>query len=331
MKTCAGWICCCITVFAVLQCAPATALVVVPPDTNDNNSPPDASVPWDNVGNLGIYLGNRWVITAYHVGSATQVFSTGTYFPEIGSEVRLQKNGYDADLLLYRLTADPGLPSLMISTSTPAVDAEVTMIGDGRAIAPGDEELYWNVTENTDPPPPRQIWTQVSAGDTHNASGYHSGAERKLWGTNLVEDDELVDGDEMDADHIWLADDGFGLTYSFITEFDKDGETDGLATEHEAQAQANDSGSGVFIKEGGNWVLAGVTYAVGGFDDQPSVGEYAIFGNVTFIGDLFQYRDQILSVTAVVPEASGFLLMGGVGFMAGVVRLIFRRSRQSAQ
>jgi hypothetical protein len=320
---------CCWTVVVLLawRCAPALALVVVPPGTNDNTSPPDMSIPWNNVGNNGIYLGNRWVVTAYHIGPATVTFSTGTFFHETGSEVRLQKNGNEADLLLYRVTADPGLPSLTIGSSTPDIDAEVTLIGDGRTVMPGDQVIYWNVTENPGTPPPTYFWTPVAESDPHNASGYHSDVQRKLWGTNLVEDDELVDGPEMDDDHTVLVDDGSGLTYSFLTEFDKEGETDGLVTVHEAQAQENDSGSGVFIKEGGNWVLAGVTYGIGAFEDQPSAASNAVFGNVTFIGDLSQYRDQILAVTAIVPEPGGFLLVGGIGAMIGLVRLVTRPLR----
>ncbi len=318
MKTVVHWTCCWIVVVPLAwRCAPAVALIVAPPAMNDNTSPPVDDPGWANVGNAGVYLGNRWVITAFHVGAGTTTFSTGTFLYQGGSAVRLQNpDSTYADLLMYRLTADPGLPSLSIATSTPAVDAEVTLIGDGRAVNPSDTETHWNVT-GTDP---NFTWTEVSGSDPFNASGYKSTASRKLWGTNLVERDSDFFEDEEDADHTLIVDDNFGLTISFFTEFDKEGETEGDATGHEAQAQGGDSGSATFAKEGNNWVLAGVTYAVGAFEDQPDPGNNAVFGNLTFAADLSQYRGQILTIMGI-PEPGSFWLVGGVGAMVGLVRL----------
>ena len=313
----------------------AAALIVAPPDTNVNTSPPDSEIGWENVGQRGIgdgvYLGKRWVITAYHVGAGTTAFSVGTFSYLDGSAVRLQNpDGTNTDLLMYRLTDDPGLPELSIATSTPAVHAEVTFIGDGRAIQPGDTESYWTVTQiEPDPdsnPEPNYTWTPVGSGDPYNASGYVATTSGKLWGTNLVERDSDFFEDEEDADHTVLVDDHVGLNISFFTAFDKQGDPDGNATDHEAQAESHDSGSAAFAREDDEWVLAGVTYAIGVFNDQPDIGATAVYGNFTFAADLAQYHDQILWIMNI-PEPSGFWLVGGIGLMVGLLRLGFRRFR----
>src|SRR5262245_4017924 len=261
MRNIVRWMCCCIVVVLLAwRCAPATALIVAPPATNDNTSAPADDPGWLNVGDRGVYLGNRWVLTVAHVGEGTTIFpGVGTFFYQSGSRVQLQNPDSSlTDLVLYRITADPGLPSLRIAATTPAIGAEVTFIGDGGAANPGDTETYWNVT-GTDP---NFTWTEVSVSDPHNASGYKSTTNRKLWGTNLVENDVTFFSAETDADHTVFLNPGAGSIHLFLTEFDKAGETDGSVTLHESQAQAGDSGSGVFAKEGSDWVLAGLTDAV---------------------------------------------------------------------
>ena len=105
---------------------PAAALIVVPPGSNDNTSAPTDDPGWLNVGDNGVYLGNRWVITAAHVGAQTTTFPgiPGSFAVVPESAVQLQNpSGFglttSTDLLMYRLTTDPGLPSLVIASSTP--------------------------------------------------------------------------------------------------------------------------------------------------------------------------------------------------------------------
>jgi hypothetical protein len=323
MKTFIHYMCCWIAVvLSAWRCAPATALIVAPAAANDNTSAPADDPGWLNVGDRGVYLGNRWVLTVAHVGEGTTLFpGVGTFFHQSGSRVQLQNPDSSlTDLVLYRITADPGLPSLKIATMTPTIGTEVTFIGDGGAVNPSDTETYWNVT-GTDP---NFTWTEVSVSDPHNASGYKSTTSRKLWGTNLVEDDATFFSAETDPDHTVFLNPGAGAIHLFLTEFDKSGETDGSVTAHEAQAQGGDSGSGVFAKESGEWVLAGISDAVGGFEDQPDPGTNAVFGNLTFAADLFRYRSQITTIVGV-PEPGGFLLVGCVGAMIGLARLVVRR------
>lgn len=306
-----------------LAAQPAFGLLVAPPATNDNTAAPMDDPGWLNVGDRGIYLGNRWVLTAFHVGAGTTTFpGVGTFTFETGTDMRVENpSGMGltqfADILLYRLTTDPGLPPLTLSSGTPAIDDEVTFIGDGGAVTPAATETHWDVTGTS----PNFTWTEVmSGGDAH---GYVATTSRKLWGTNLIEDDEPF-FNETDADHVAPVSTGNGDTISFITEFDKTGLTLGMATDSETQALSGDSGSAVFYKVGGNWVLAGLTHAIAFFEDQPNVGSTAVFGNLTFAADLSAYRDAILSITSV-PELGGFRLLGGVAIAAGLCRLFARR------
>jgi hypothetical protein len=305
-------------IFVAISCLAsqrARALVVVPPGVNDNTSAPADDPGWANVGSAGVYIGNRWVLTAYHVdtmGALTSINfpGVGAYAVEPGSAVRLDNPsgmGLTAktDLAMFRLTTAPPLPALSISSTTPAVNATVTMIGNGRSVQPGDAETHWTVT-GTDP---NFTWTPDPMGDVH---GYESGAARKLWGTNLIEDDEPF-FTEMDANHTTAVDFGYGHLISLITEFDKSGETNGAATASEAQALGGDSGGGVFLKNGATWELAGIINAIDSFEDQPSAS--AVYGNLTLSADLSAYRSQILSIAAV-PELGGLALVGVAAVVA---------------
>jgi Trypsin len=278
-------------------CPPAVALVVALPLSNDNTTAPIDDPGWLNVGDNGVYLGNRWVITAAHVGAQTATFpERGTFDVMPGSPAQLQNpsgSGLSAytDLLMYRLTADPGLPSLAIAISTPAQGDTIAFIGDGSTVTTAATETQWDAN-----------WNVVSSGGVH--SGYKSTTNRKLWGTNLVEDDGAV-----------VVNDGIADVISFFTKFDKSGINGSTATGSEAQAQSGDSGSAAFDKVGGLWVLAGVTFAVGAADKlQPDPAQNAVYGNETFAADLSQYRDQIL---ATIPEPSSLALVGAVAAFAG--------------
>jgi hypothetical protein len=308
-----------VAAFVFLSCRPVFALLVAPPASNDNTSAPVDNPGWLNVANRGVYLGNRWVLTAFHLGAGSTSFpGVGTFNAVPGSAVRLQNPSGQglsqfADLQLYRLTADPGLPTLSLAAATPSVDAQVTLVGDGAAVTPAAMETHWQVTGSGN----ELVWTEVASGG--NFHGYKATTFRKLWGTNLVEDDEVF-FEEGDVDHTVAASAGFGDTISFFTEFDKPGITAGLATTSEAQGLSGDSGSAAFQKVAGSWLLAGLTHSIAVFEDQPNVGQTAVYGNLTFIADLSVYRDQIIDITSI-PELGGFLAVGSMAALVGLYRL----------
>jgi hypothetical protein len=222
-----------------------------------------------------------------------------------------------ADLLLFRLTTDPGLPWLTLASATPAIGATVTLVGYGAGVTGGAMETHWEVTGSGD----MFTWTEVTSGG--NFHGYKSTTNQKLWGTNIIEDDEPF-YNEMDAGHTVVANAGSGDTISFLTEFDKTGLTTGPATDSETQALLGDSGSSVFHKVGSWWVLAGITHSIETFEDQPNAVLTAVYGNRTFSADLTAYRSQILAVTAI-PEVSAFSLLGGVTLAVGAIQFCSQR------
>ena len=76
-------------------------------------------------GSSGVYLGNRWVLTVAHVGAGeTVVPGLGTFTPVDGSSIQIKNPPEweleeDVDLMLFRLTEDPGLPHLRIADFSP--------------------------------------------------------------------------------------------------------------------------------------------------------------------------------------------------------------------
>jgi len=124
--------------------APAAAVIIASGDGTGNTSAPPDDPGWRNVVNIsetGVYLGNGWVLTANHVGADTMFLDGEVYEPVPDSEERLVTNGppdTDADLLLFQIVRDPGLPDVPIRTSSPVTfppwqASEVVMIGRGRS------------------------------------------------------------------------------------------------------------------------------------------------------------------------------------------------------
>lgn len=125
------------------------------------------------------------------------------------------------------------------------------------------------------------------------------------WGTNVVEFNANVDGNDY-----------------VVTDFDATG-----ATAYEAQASLGDSGGGLFIYRGGQWVLGGIAHFV---DDGPTFLESesgpvdpAEHGDFTGYTDVFAYRNAINGITGtLIPEPSSAMLLIG-----GALGLAIRRRR----
>ena len=292
------------------------AAVVVSGSAGGGTAPPD-DPGFDNVGSMplgsGVYLGDRWVLTANHVGVGRITLGGASYAVD-GPVVQLQNPlglglSTSTDLLMFRINADPGLPGLTIAASSPPIDSQVTMVGWGRTGE--DSQTAWDVQTAADP------WTWVETTGTGDFRGYKTSTLRAPhWGTNRIEDDARYEtGGAADGDHTVVVNLGTKTNpvdiIALLTDFDRSG-----GTADEAQAVSGDSGGAMFYKNdltGSGWELAGIINAVDIWSGQPGGATTAVFGNLTYMADLSQYRDQIegiMSISANVPEPSSLALLG---------------------
>ena len=277
--------------------------------TTGNTTAPVDDPGFANIGTLNgasaIYLGDRWVLTASHVGSGAVVFG-GTTYTVSGPVTQLTNMGTpgmtsQTDMILFQINVDPGLPSLTISPGAPAPGDDVVMIGNGTNR--NAFRSYYTVVQG--PGAGDDLWSAVGGpGAGVEELFLPSSGNAVRWGTNDVDSGGL----NVNA--------GFGTVRSFATVFDDDP----IGRPNEAQGVLGDSGSGVFRKDGlGNWQLLGLTHAIGGvagYDNIPGSPASSVIGDsATFMADLSFYRAQILTV---IPEP-GSATLAGVGLL-GLLR-----------
>lgn len=242
------------------------------------------------------YLGGGWVITANHVTIDNNVgpirFGASNYQVDMSSITQL-RNADDSptDLKVFRLTTDPGLPSILpslISSATPT--GRQIMIGNG--LSQGVQR-FWTVDKNS----PNWIWTQQAAPadpGQEDYAGYDAVSPRVIrWGENHVNQASVA------------LDYGNGtFVHAYSTQFDNLDYTGTAPLPHEAQGTVGDSGGAVFTFSGGQWKLAGIMVVIGVFNSQPA--STAVFGTQTYIADMSYYRDSILEITSSVQDRGLF-------------------------
>ena len=279
--------------------------------TTGNTAAPLDDPGFANVGTLNgasaIYLGNRWVLTASHVGSGSVYFG-GVPYAVSGPVTQLHNQGTSgmtalADMILFQIASDPGLPSLAISAGSPVLNDELMMIGNG--VNRSAARSYYTAVQG--PNPGDDLWTAVSGPGPGVSELFLPAAGQAVrWGTNNVE--SLGDVD-INA--------GSGTTRSFVTDFDDDV----AGRPNEAQGVLGDSGSAVFRKVGGQWELLGLTHAVGTWsavDNIPGSPASSFVGEgLTYAADLSFYRGQIL---AAIPEPGSAALAGAALLALGCRR-----------
>ncbi len=233
----------------------------------------------------GVYLGDGWVITAFHnVTSNGSNFAFGpvtfggfAYAADPSTATRLHNPDNSlADLAMFRLTSDPPLLGASLSGSTPARNTAVRMMGNGL-----DRELNetgWDAS-----------WVEVGPAGVHQ--GYDLISSRTMrWGTNAI---------STNASSLVTLNTGFGTVRAFGLNFDRN-----LG---EAVATTGDSGGGVFVESGGSWQLAGIMVAVAPLSGQPA-GTVA-YDDVTYAANIATYRAEIQETMALVPEPSTAVLL----------------------
>ena len=121
---------------------PVHAIVFFSQGNDANLISPGGGLPWDNVVQMqsstgpigtGVYLGNRYVLTAGHVGPLTSVkVGFVDYLLDSSPAVAIGT----ADMKLVRLASDPGLGGVRLN-SNPSADggaAHLVGYGVGRAL-----------------------------------------------------------------------------------------------------------------------------------------------------------------------------------------------------
>ncbi len=239
----------------------AEAVIVAAGDGTQNTTAPLDDPGWANLGVRGslsvVYLGNRWVLTASHVGIGSVVFGSVSYDAIPGTTASFTTApGQFADLIVFKLRNDPGLPALAIASAAPATGTDVVMIGNGRNRGTA---LQWSGIDGW-------LWGAGAA---------------MRWGTNRV---------GAAPANVTI---GSAVTRAFWTEFTKSPPSQ--VTTHEAQAATGDSGGALFVKNTGAWQLGGTLFAIDSFGGQPESS--AFYGNRTYAVDLAFYRSAILAVT----------------------------------
>jgi hypothetical protein len=265
---------------------------------------------FDNVGlssthNASVtYLGGGWAITAAHVtidnSAGSIIFGANSYQVDMSSIVQLRNSDNSlADLKIFRLTTDPGLPSILpslISNATPT--GRQILIGNGFDIG---AQHYWHV--NTIPPV--WVWTMQSPPahpGPNDASGFDvTGNHHVRWGENNVADTGLF---LQNSDGTWI--------HAYTTQFDDLAYTGTASLPSEAEATNGDSGGAVFSFANNQWTLAGIMDGIDAYNNQPA--STAMFGTHTYIMDLSQYRSQILADTTSVVSGRNVFYAGSTRY-----------------
>jgi len=158
-----------VAVFLLAPIDYAGAIVFFSQGNDANLTNPENGLPWDNVVQMrsdsgpigtGVYLGNRYVLTAGHVGPLTSVkVGFVDYLLDSSPAVAIGT----ADMKLVRLASDPGLNGVRLNTN-PSEDA-----GDSYLVGFGVARDSSSILDSS--------W--VKWGDSSTAI--------KRWGTNLVD------------------------------------------------------------------------------------------------------------------------------------------------
>ncbi len=147
----------------------ANAIVFFSQGNDANLDNPGVGLPWDNVVQMrnesgpigsGVYLGNRYVLTAGHVGPLTSV-KVGFLDYQLESSTPISIG--TADMKLVRLASDPGLNGVRLNTNPSGDTGNSYLVGYG--VGRASSSLLSS--------------SPVTWGDSSTAL--------KRWGTNLVD------------------------------------------------------------------------------------------------------------------------------------------------
>ena len=178
----------------------ARAVVVYGGSTSANFQAPADDPGWANVGKVngssGVYLGNvsipghgsgYWVLTANHVGAGAINLGGTSYSAVAGSSYRLTNPDNSlTDLLLYKISSNPGLPTLKVASGAPALGSSLTMVGYGYTGAAS--QTTWDINGVIRHPEFWNSWTETTTPSGLYSVGYTYGTSgTENWGVNTLE------------------------------------------------------------------------------------------------------------------------------------------------
>ena len=115
----------------------ARAIIFYSAGNDHNTTDPGGGLPWQNVVEVrsssgitgsGVYLGNRYVLTAAHVGPTESVRINDTFFNlEPAAPIQIGT----ADMKLLRLQADPGLGNVLLNANSANDLGAARLVGYG--------------------------------------------------------------------------------------------------------------------------------------------------------------------------------------------------------
>jgi hypothetical protein len=163
----------------------ARAIVFFSQGNDVNLTNPGNGLPWENVVQMrsstgpigtGVYLGNRYVLTAGHVGPLTSVkVGFVDYLLDSSPEVAIGT----ADMKLVRLASDPGLGNIRLNTSAVSDFGFVHLVGYGVGRAP-DSQF------NTSPVTWGDSSTAIKRWGTNDVDGFYSGVQIAGYTSDLL-------------------------------------------------------------------------------------------------------------------------------------------------
>ena len=296
---------CFLVLFGVLA-SPSYGLVITSDNSSYNNAPTAYSDPgWDNVGAMsngtGVYIGDGWVLTPYHVyaheaGHSSIVLDQS--YDEIAETARRVKSssGVEGDLVMFRINGNPAIDSLNIryndvvgSLSTLIISNGLIQVGGMVTETIGGKQYKYFNTSYPDvawSDPDRPWPPDIDDPATPPVGEWIPPSREKRWGMNKIP--------SYNGTNISMTDKYGVTTDSFVTWFDANGGNS------EAQPLNKDSGGAVFIKNGGNWELSGVVLAVATPVGYPAAAPnpltHAVYGNAAYYANLSEYSTDIAEI-----------------------------------
>jgi hypothetical protein len=253
-----------------------------------------------NPASTAVYIGNRWALTAAHIGPAQNF--PGATFTVGGNTFSIDtihqftnSDASSADLLAFHLTSTPNLSTLLLSTASPSVGTNIYTMGYGltrSATMTVGTDGFLEYTEST----PNVL----------------------RFGTSITSAPPTITGSTVSNNGTTeVINVGSGNTTIFSSTFTASTAT-GFNTSS-SLLSSGDSGGAVF---GTNNTLLGINDLLFGPGNQNA--NTAAYGDQSGFADIATYQGQIASVTGV-PEP------GTLTFLVGLAPLLMRRRKPSHQ